>query len=78
MKFSDKQILMIIGAGGLLLWYLKNKTVEVVGDVAEAINPVNPDNIFNEGVNSVGSAISGDDDWSLGGWIYDITHDEEF
>ena len=67
---------MMLGASGLLLWYLKNKTVEVVSEVGQAINPVNPDNIFSEGVDSIGGAISGDDDWSLGVWIYEATHDE--
>lgn len=27
-------------------------------------------------VNGVGAGISGDDDWTLGGWLYDLTHDE--
>ena len=71
-------MLMMLSAGGLLLWYLKNKTVEVVSEVGQAINPVNPDNIFSEGVDSIGGAISGDDGWSLGVWIYEATHDEAY
>ena len=39
-----------------------------------AINPANPDNIFNSGVNSLGQQISGNNNWSLGGWIYDVVN----
>lgn len=45
-----------------------------VSDAAQAVNPLNPDNIIYSGVNKVGGAIAGSDDWSLGGWIYDVTH----
>ena len=44
--------------------------------VGNAINPVNPDNIFAGGVNAVGGALSGSSDWSLGSWLYDVTHDD--
>lgn len=44
--------------------------------VGQAINPVNPDNIFAGSVNAVGGALSGQDDWSLGSWVYDVTHEE--
>ena len=45
-----------------------------VKDAAWSITPWNDENIVYGGVNSVGAAVSGDKDWSLGGWIYDITH----
>lgn len=79
MKLTGKQgqILMLLAAGGLLLWYTKNKVVETVKTVGNAVNPVNPDNVFNQGVNKIGQEISGDKDFSLGVWIYDITHDDE-
>ena len=46
--------------------------------VGNAINPVNPDNIFAGGVNAVGGALSGSSDWSLGSWIYDVTHPNDY
>lgn len=39
-----------------------------------AVKPSSPDNIVYRGVNGIGGAISGERDWTLGGWIYDITH----
>tara|TARA_R110001599_G_scaffold287356_2_gene489917 strand:+ start:10381 stop:10617 length:237 start_codon:yes stop_codon:yes gene_type:complete len=74
---TEKQTLMVIVAGGLLLWYVKDKAVEVVKTVGNAINPVNPENVFYEGVNSVGSSLSGDSEWTLGTWIYDVTNKDE-
>jgi hypothetical protein len=48
-----------------------------VSAVGQAVNPVNPDNVFATGVNRVGGAVSGQgSDWSLGSWIYDLTHED--
>jgi len=43
-------------------------------DTITAIAPTNPNNIFASGVNDVGRSLSGNDNWTLGGWIYDVTH----
>ncbi|MBU2871968.1 hypothetical protein [Colwellia sp. E2M01] len=48
---------------------------QAAGVVGNSINPLNNDNIFASGVNAVGAKLSGSSNWSLGGWIYDITHD---
>lgn len=48
--------------------------IEAAGDAAHAINPTNNDNIINRGFTSVYQTITGSDD-TLGGDIYDITHD---
>lgn len=77
MKLTDKQVLMMIGAGGVLLWYVKSKAENLVGDVGEAINPVNSGNVFHTGVNIVGSRLSGNPNFSLGSFIYEMTHDDE-
>ena len=47
---------------------------EKVSAAAQAVNPLNPDNVFASSVNSVGETITGQSDWSLGGWLYDTTH----
>jgi hypothetical protein len=49
----------------------------VAGDVVEAVNPASTNNIVYRGVNGVGSAISGNKDFSLGSWIFDIVNSEE-
>lgn len=39
-----------------------------------AIKPSSHDNIINQGVNRIGEELTGDPNFTLGGWIYDITH----
>lgn len=64
-----------LGLTAILAIYLfKNSVKESVNDAAYSIAPTNPNNIFSEGVDSVGAMISGNQNFSLGGWIYDITH----
>ena len=46
-------------------------TVDAVGTAAQAVNPVNHENIFATGVNSLGAGIAGDANWTLGGAVYD-------
>lgn len=62
----------VIGAG--FLYYTGKKAAETVSEAAQALNPINNDNIFASGVDAVGAKLSGNEHWSLGGWIYDITH----
>lgn len=50
------------------------KTRETAGEVGEAINPLNNDNVFASGVDAVGARLSGEANWSLGGWIYDVVN----
>lgn len=40
----------------------------------EAIKPDSQKNIIYRGVNGIGSTITGDKKFTLGGWIYDVTH----
>jgi hypothetical protein len=73
MKLTDKQLLILLGAGALAFLYLKSKA----GEALDAVNPVNPNNVIYGGVNAVGGALSGNDDFSLGSWFYDVVHNEE-
>lgn len=58
---------------------------EVAQEAAQSINPTNPENIFYSSVNKVGGAVTSDTgpgrnadgSWTLGGWIYDVTHPSE-
>lgn len=56
-----------VSDGATVIW---DTTTTVVGAVGTGINPANPGNIINRGVNGVGSAVTGRD-WSLGTQIYD-------
>lgn len=53
---------------------LAGAAVDGVKAVGNAVNPVNHDNVFASGVNSVGGAITGESGFSLGGWLWDATH----
>jgi hypothetical protein len=69
--------LAVILVGGVAYWFLSKKLGEAasaVSDAAQYVNPASDKNIIYSGVNDVGSAISGDADFSLGSWFYDITH----
>ncbi|WP_101675637.1 hypothetical protein [Alloalcanivorax mobilis] len=66
---TDKQAWVIGGAllvGGYLVYRARNM-----------LNPANPGNVVNQTVNGVGQAVSGDTDWTLGGWLYEVTHPGE-
>ena len=76
MKLTNKQLLGVGVAGVVALWYLKKKAGETAAAVGNAINPVNPENVFYAGVNNVGEALTGDEAFSLGSWLYGVTHDE--
>jgi len=68
----------VVGAitvAGLLVAYLVEKKAEkAVEAVGESINPINPDNVFNRGVNAVGASLTGNENFQLGSWIYTKIH----
>lgn len=72
--FTDKQLLYIAGGLAVVGYLIYRK----LPDVGNAVNPLNQENVFYEGVNAVGEKLSGDQDFSLGAWLYDITHPNEF
>jgi hypothetical protein len=45
---------------------------------APLVTPTSSDNIIYGGIiGGTGRALSGDREWSLGGWLYDVTHDTD-
>jgi hypothetical protein len=42
--------------------------------VPAPVNPGSDQNVIYRGVNAAGSAATGDGSFSLGGWLYDLTH----
>jgi hypothetical protein len=71
-------------AGAVLLaagWYAKRKLAGAATAISNAaqqalpyINPADRNNVAYSGVNALGGALTGDSSWSLGGWLYDISH----
>lgn len=60
--------------GGYILYRLLAAVIE---KGKEAFNPTSEKNVFYSGANAVGSALGGDEDFSLGAKIYDWTHPRE-
>lgn len=40
----------------------------------QTVRPESDKNIVYQGINGIGSTVTGDKDFTLGGWIYDVTH----
>lgn len=73
--------LIMVGAGLLVLWYLANKAGGAVAAVGEAVDPSSRENLVYRTVNQVGDVVNdGEDngDFSLGAWIYNLSHEDEF
>ena len=61
----------------VVLWFLGRRTGEAAKEVANAITPTNPNNVFYRGVNAVGDVLddaADNDSFSLGSYIYDLLH----
>lgn len=68
---------LVLGAAGLLLGYLVYRAAKQgLEAAAQAINPVSDKNLAYRGVNAVGEAITGDKEFSLGSWLYDVFNPE--
>ncbi|MDT0603483.1 hypothetical protein [Thalassotalea castellviae] len=65
-------IITAAGVGAIVLYFAEKKLRAAAGEVGQAVNPLNNDNIFASGVNSVGASITGNQNWSLGGSIYEL------
>jgi hypothetical protein len=74
MSLNPKTVAAIAAAGIVVYILLKNEARSAAASVADAVNPTNPDNIFYEGVNGVGSVLTDDPDFNLGPWLYDQIH----
>lgn len=74
MKQSTK-IALGVAAGVVVLGYLAGrKAGDTVSAVGTGLNPASPDNYAYRGVNSVGAALTGQESFSLGSYLYDLTH----
>ena len=76
------EIGLTVGAVVFLAWFIKSQTTSAVDNAGAAIkntlsttlNPASPDNAVYSGVNGVGASVSGDPNFDLGIWIYDVFH----
>lgn len=79
---------LVVGVLGLA-WYAYQRATGAAGEVASAVgnaihaatdatitavNPANPDNLANQAATSAGAYLTGDKDFTVGGWFYDKFH----
>ena len=75
-QWTPSTVLIVGGVAVLGAWYLKNKAVETVKDAGQAVNPLNPDNIFNRGAQSIWDQFT-DGKGTIGTDIYDWLHGDD-
>lgn len=75
---TDKQFYVVAGVVVVIAGYAAYRAVKVADVVAETVrtdlNPTNQDNIVNRTFTDGWRNITGNDTWTLGGWVYDLTH----
>ena len=55
----------------LAIYLFKDSIANGAAAAGQSINPVNPNNVFADGVDAVGEVLTGNEHFKLGGWIYD-------
>lgn len=76
MKITPGHILAggAVALAGAVVYFGAKKAGELAAKVGESVNPADSDNIVNRAVTGIGEAITGDKGFSLGSFIYDLTH----
>lgn len=72
-KISIKEIVITSLFGATIFFLTKNSLAKVAPDIAEKIDPLNDNNIFNEWFEKAYKKITGSDQ-DLGSDLYDLTH----
>lgn len=76
----DGLMLIGIGVGVPLLGFIGYKLYgakEAIAGAVDKVNPASQNNFVNQGVESVGQALTGDSNWTLGGWAYEWSHNDD-
>lgn len=77
-KVNQQTVLWgLAGAAGAYFlgkYIIKDATGEVAQTMDRNLNPTKDTNLAYRGVNSIGAALTGDGEFRLGGWLYDILH----
>ena len=73
-KYIEKYGALAI-VGGVAVWYILRKVGAVAEAAIDEVNPLSDDNVvYDNIIGGTGRAITGDDDWTLGGQIWDWSH----
>lgn len=67
-----KYITIAAALAGAYILYRGHQAAERVKEVVtEDLNPASTENVVYSGVNAIGASVTGNEGFSLGGWIYD-------
>ena len=75
MKILDSKVGMVTAAAavvGVGLYLAEKKIRDGASAVGDLINPVSDKNFIYRGVNGVGAALTGNQNFDLGVWTYDV------
>lgn len=73
MIVSNEQAL-VIGGALILLWF---RYRDNIAEAVDKVNPASDGNLIYQGVSNAGEAATGDEDFSLGTWVYEQTHEPD-
>lgn len=76
--------LAVAGVGYFLFRKVASGASGAAAAAVDYVNPASSGNLVNRGVSAIGGALvsdtgpgrNADGSWTLGGWLYDITHDD--
>lgn len=60
--------------GAVYDWTHTDQADPTRNTAADLVNPASSGNAVNRAVSAAGQAITGNSSWTLGGWLYDLTH----
>lgn len=76
---TDKQFYVIAGVVVIVAAYAAyraSKAADVISETLKTdLNPASQDNFINRAFTDSVRAVSGRENWTLGGWLYDLTHE---
>lgn len=64
-------VAMLAGVALVLYFVAKREVGAGARALGNAVNPLNPDNVFARSTDALGGSLTGDPSWSLGSWLYD-------
>ena len=74
---------LVLGGVAMMIYTIKSQASAAAGWAANHLDPTNADNVAYHTVNALGGELvtdpngagkNADGSWTLGGWLYDVTH----
>lgn len=74
-----KGILALGGVGLVAVLLAEHQVAGAARAVGSAVNPMNPNNVINQGFNDVAATVAGQSpsQFSFGAWVYNVLHSDQ-